>query len=447
MKYSTQTKKKIKLFLKLLQPLRYLEFSIVLPVIFFYLLFWKVYLLFFGYLDKIAGQKRILHLQPALISALKEKGNFSLALEKDLDGFFDFTIVNYRSAGKQHSYQYRENYLINDSPSKIYLFPGVDTLIHLNYLCKQIYRNNINIIHVTYPFYLGMVGLLCSQVFGIPLTLSIHAPYDEYVKKRGKAAISHIKLPLLEYFFQRIVFKKADMVMTIDPYYKKYIFKKRGSNHQIYLIPHGIDTNWWGKAPDFNIKEKLGLKGKKIIVLVCRIAKDKEVHLVPKIAKIVVEKHPKIVFVWAGDGDYKETLEKILLKLGLHNYSRFLGFQDKKTVKRLRYAADVNLCIWDGFSQLEAMISGRPVVCGYNYFNSIKNKINGISIDNWQNNPKGYAQAINFLLDNPKIGDKLGQLAREEVIKKFSLDYTNKVKKKLYLRVFNNIKNYEKKKN
>jgi len=443
MDYSPQSKKKIKLLLKPLQPFRYLEFLIVLPITFFYLLFWKTYLLFFGHLNKTAGQKRILYIQPASISALKKKGNFYLASEKDLDGFFDFTMVNYRSSGKRQTYRPRENYIINDSPSKIYLFPGVYTFLLFHYFCQQIYKNKINIIHITSPFYLGIVGLVCSRVFKIPITLSIHAPYDQYVEKRGRGDIAHLNLPLIEYFFQWIVFKNTDTVMTIDPYYKEYIEKKVGFNHQINFIPHGIDTNWWGQVSDNDVKEKLGLEGKKMIVLVCRIAEDKEIRLVPEIARIVLKEHPDAVFVWAGGGDYEDKIKKILSDLSISDKFYFLGFQDKEKVKSLRYAADINLCVWDGFSQLEAMISGRPVVCGYNYFHSIKNEVNGICVDDWQKDYKSYARAINFLLDNPEKGDEFGKSARDEVMAKYSLKYTNEIKKNLYLKIFD--KNYGKK--
>jgi len=443
MDYSPQTKKKIKLLLKPLQPFRYLEFIIVLPITLFYLFFWKRYLLSLGYLNEVVSQKRVLYILPDSIKALKGKGNFHLALEKDLDGFFDFTMVNYRSSGKRQMYQPRKDYIINDSPSKIYLFPGIYTLLLFHYFCRQIYKNDINIIHVTSPFYLGMVGLVCSWVFKIPITLSIHAPYDQYVEKRGKGDIAHLNLPLIEYLFQWIVFKNVDTVMAIDPYYKEYIKKKVGFNRQINFIPHGIDIDWWGQVTDNDVKENLGLEGGKMIVLVCRIAEDKEIRLVPAIARIVLEEHPDAAFVWAGGGDYEDKIKNFLLDLGISDKFYFLGFQDKEKVKSLRYAADINLCIWDGFSQLEAMISGRPVVCGYNYFNSIKNKVNGICVDDWQKDYKSYAWAINFLLDNPKKGDELGKSARDEVITNYSLKYTNEIKKKLYLKIFD--KNYEKK--
>ena len=111
---------------------------------------------------------------------------------------------------------------------------------------------------------------------------------------------------------------------------------------------------------------------------------------------------------------------------------RFIGFRDRETVRSLRYHANINLCIWDGFAQLEAMIAGRPIVCGYNYFESIVNNVNGMSITNWHDDHRGYADAITCLLENPDIGDEFGRRAREEVLSRYSLEYTDAIKKKIY---------------
>jgi len=129
--------------------------------------------------------------------------------------------------------------------------------------------------------------------------------------------------------------------------------------------------------------------------------------------------------VVVGEGEAVEGLEQLSVKLGVAERTHFLG--GRRNVEPFMQSADCFLCpsIWEeavGLVNLEAMACGLPVIAS---------RIGGIPefIDHGRTgllfepgDHEGLARQLKYLMDSPDVPKTLGKAAREEAVKRFSIE-------------------------
>jgi glycosyltransferase involved in cell wall biosynthesis len=189
------------------------------------------------------------------------------------------------------------------------------------------------------------------------------------------------------------------------------------------VIPGGVDLETYNHKSSIKIiNKKYGLKDKKVVIFVGKLTKPKgTIYLIKAAPKIKGE-----IFI-LGSGDEKDNLKKYISENKIRNV-HLMGYFGKEYIKELREfyrRADVFVMpsIWDeplGLVVLEAMACGTPVVASKKggIPLAVKNKVNGILIRS--RSPKSIVEAVNKILDNPKMAKRMGGEARKRLEEKFN---------------------------
>ena len=149
--------------------------------------------------------------------------------------------------------------------------------------------------------------------------------------------------------------------------------------------------------------------------------------------------HPDARLLIGGVGPLTPKLKELVARLGLEKRINFLGLIKEKDLPAYYQASDI-FCLPAisqaeafGIVQVEAMASGLPVVStelhnGVSYVN--RDGVSGLIVP--PNDSNALAIAINKLLDNDELRNKLAMQARERALKEFSFESMGQRMLKLY---------------
>jgi glycosyltransferase involved in cell wall biosynthesis len=204
------------------------------------------------------------------------------------------------------------------------------------------------------------------------------------------------------------------------------------------VIPNGIDV---GEFEHLNSIQMSGLEGKKIIVSVCNLNKDKGIEINVRAVAEIIKTRQDFHYIIVGDGAEGENLRSIVNELQLNSFVTFVGKQSH--VKALEYInkSDVfSLPSWNetfGLVYLEAMYLKKPIVATFN------DGIDGVALDgvhgyfaHKQNVPE-VAEALKRLLSSEQLRIEMGSKGHEEVIKNYTWQKIAEKIAKIYQEVIN----------
>lgn len=314
------------------------------------------------------------------------------------------------------------------------------TLINLFYYYWSVINlrdfvvKRISLIRGCDPHHTGLAAMLLSFIARTPYCISIHNDYDSIFPDRGIPYVSGFRriIRLMRKRFEGLTLSRTRFVLPVSCYIADFAIRSGARSGDIRLIRHGIDTKNFDNKTSNGIRDRLNLKNRTLIVSVARISREKHVLDIPVIAKELAQSFPECLFVVAGDGPERKEMERLINEFGVEDNVRLLGFQDQDTVIALRKAADVNLCLFDGYSMIEAALSCRPIVAYDEEWHAelIHDGQTGLLVPN--RDTKAAALAIKRMIEDPGLSQLLGKNARDIAIKNHSFTNTSRVKIEIY---------------
>lgn len=161
------------------------------------------------------------------------------------------------------------------------------------------------------------------------------------------------------------------------------------------------------------------------ILFVGRLTKQKGVEILLKAIKILKNEYSRnLKIAIVGEGELKENLNNLTVELGVNKEVKFLGV--RKDIKELMASSKIFVLPsrWEGFGIviIEAMSNMLPIIATSvgGIPEIIENGKDGILIP--PENPKALTRAIDSLLENGKLREKLSQAAYKKVREKYSID-------------------------
>ncbi|MDA7441020.1 glycosyltransferase [Candidatus Pseudothioglobus singularis] len=221
----------------------------------------------------------------------------------------------------------------------------------------------------------------------------------------------------------------ADYVFTTGESVREDMIKyNRIKSHKIESIPTGIDSTIFN--PDnYDIalcRQQFNLRDDEIAIgILAVLRKFKRHDLFLKMAKAIIDKYSnkKFVFIIAGDGPQKNSIQKIINDLNLTSHIIFLGHVDK--VSELLSALDILVLSSDSKegvpqSVMQGLFMNKSVVATNS--GSTKDLLNN---NNFQlvgtDSSIELVNGVSYYIDNNKIKSN-----RTLIDEKFSLNFMSK---------------------
>ena len=199
-------------------------------------------------------------------------------------------------------------------------------------------------------------GKMCARRAGVPVTmLWVHANLIP-----GRKLTVRI--------INRLTMNMVSKVIALSQIHKRRILATYPhlSETKLVVIYNGVDTEkYCAVANGKRVPEGVDTRGHEhIIGTIARLSPEKNLEVLLRAARLVIEKEPDVLFLIAGDGPEREKYESLAKELGLVRNVRFLGM--RRDVPDLLGTFDVAVLssreeVFPMFL-LEAMASGLPVV-------------------------------------------------------------------------------------
>jgi 1,2-diacylglycerol 3-alpha-glucosyltransferase len=228
-----------------------------------------------------------------------------------------------------------------------------------------------DIIHVQSEFRLGRAAAKFAVSRGIPLVMTAHTNWEELIG---------LYLPLLaeplarKYARLRLgrTYNSADRVIVPTGAMRDLLLEYK-VGVPIAIIPTGVqraDFELCGAESEAAIscwRERYPeLGGKRILLTAGRIGEEKNLNLLLGVMERLRWTAPDAMLVIAGDGPYREALERSVRRRRLEDGVLFLGFVARSRMKELYGLSDAFVFASrvesQGMVVIESMMAGTPVV-------------------------------------------------------------------------------------
>lgn len=286
---------------------------------------------------------------------------------------------------------------------------------HAKLALKTVREFNPDVIHITGPSDIGLLGVYVARKLKLPMVMSWHTNVHEYAKQRltqllpflpdvrrfslaGSAESLSLKLTLQFYKFGKVFLAPNEELGAMI---------ERNLNRPVFMMRRGVDTQLFSPA------KRERKDGFFTIGYVGRLTPEKNVRLLAGLEKGLLKAGARdFRFVIVGTGSEREWLEQQMLPNGNAELQGVL-----KGEALARAYANFDLFIFpsrtDTFGNvvLEAQASGVPAIVsdqgGPKFI--IEDGVTGLVA----RNEKAFLKAILSLMDQPELHRRMREAARQ----------------------------------
>ncbi len=291
----------------------------------------------------------------------------------------------------------------------------LDDLRALWSLVRLIREFKPDIVH-THLAKAGTLGRVAARIAGVPVV--IHTFHGTVFRGYFGSLRSRLFLEI-----ERALGRVSTRLVAITAGQRRELVALGiGSDATVVEIPLGLQLAPFIDVPSrADARVALGLpEDAPVVAIVARLVPIKDVGLFLRtLAKL---KRPAIGLI-VGDGEERASLESLAVSLGIASRCRFLGWQ--RDVRSLYAAADVVVLTsrneGSPVSIIEAMAAARPVVCTDvgGVSDVVASGVSGILVP--YGDAEGLATAIDGLLADPAMRERLGNEARNAVYPRYDV--------------------------
>lgn len=211
--------------------------------------------------------------------------------------------------------------------------------------------------HFGYPD--GYAATLIGHWLGVPVTVTL----------RG-TEVRHATTPAIACRLRRAL-TRAAQVFSVSASLRNLALREGVAPDKVRVVGNGVDTAKFHPLPQLQAREALSIPaGARVLISVGGLTERKGFHRVIELLPELRARFPELVYLVIGgasaEGDWRETLEHMVRKLGVGDVVRFLGVVEPGDLKLPLSAADVFVLATrnEGWANvfLEAMACGLPVI-------------------------------------------------------------------------------------
>lgn len=261
-----------------------------------------------------------------------------------------------------------------DSPMAI--FPAVGTFsvsaynglqVHvppIREVLKYVKRANFDIIHLSTPGPMGLVGLLAARLAGLPVVSTFHTHFPSYAATLFRdPAMEDIGWALMRWFYRQM-----DRVAAPTPTIRDELIRHGCDPDRLCVVGRGVDTQLFNPARRCEAFRRTHVHPQQTALLyVGRVSLEKNLSVLVDAFRRVAARRSDIALLVVGDGPYRAQMESELQGLP----ARFLGVLGGYELATAYASCDCFVFPSEtdtlGNVVLEAQAAGLPVIvsgCG-----------------------------------------------------------------------------------
>ena len=182
-------------------------------------------------------------------------------------------------------------------------------------------------------------GVLAKKNFGIPLIAHVHATEFDRAGGNGGNPLVHA--------IEREGLILADKIFAVSEATKRIIHEKYGIPlEKIDVVYNSLDEDFLRQAyrldeDSYKYLESLKAKGYTVVSTVGRFTIQKGLTHFLHAAARAIRKNPKLLFVFAGDGEERHELVGLAAELGISKNVIFTGFVRGKQLRDIYELSDI----------------------------------------------------------------------------------------------------------
>lgn len=364
---------------------------------------------------------RILHIIKTLNLGGAEANLFNLVPAIDPDRFE--IHVAYSSGGELEG-KFRESrirlFKYAEGDHKIKSFASLIIVLRL---ARYILKNRIRIVQ-THSFNAHVWGILASKLTGAKVIEHVHdfryLDPAEYKRRRGMTR---------QYQYTGYFKKMSDRVIVLTRQNYDFLLENKFYNRdQVVKIPNGINvagaasTSAEKKAL---LRRKFGIGTSEAVVLTsCRIAAEKNIDLIFRIAPRVKKGYDKVVFIISGNGPLLGEFEAKVRGQGLEDLIRMIGFYPH--TNELLSISDLfllpsflelhSIAILEAMRERVPTLVSKDVGCNNEFIIPWEN---GVLLDPFSD--EGWLDAVINLLKDNELRKRIGEAGYRNCVENFNI--------------------------
>ncbi len=259
-------------------------------------------------------------------------------------------------------------------PSAPLLFSREDRMIRFD-KWKKIKKSmdlfQPDVIHINSEWTIGYFGALYAHHRKIPFVFTFHTMWEDYlsnyvsfIPERGLRKIGR---NVVKFYLKRadlIIAPTKRIASVVDDY---------GIKKQVEILPTGVPDEKEKtslirsvQVSSMLYKKNPQLKGKKLLLFVGRIVKEKNLSFLYDVLEKIIQKNKKTALLFVGGGPYQEELKELARERGLEKSVAFTGYIPGNDLVYFYKMAQVfvfpSKTETQGLVTVEAMLAGIPVV-------------------------------------------------------------------------------------
>jgi glycosyltransferase involved in cell wall biosynthesis len=262
----------------------------------------------------------------------------------------------------------------------------------------------------------GGEGCLINSRVGPPTVVKLHSPAELIMPFYDVRRADHVLCSIIE----RRGIRNATQLTSASGFLARVVRERFGIKRDIPVIPNGIDLSLFDASEQVDARAKFGIpRDRPMIFFAGRMERRKGFHLCKEIVTEILTRHSVSVVFAGADlfGHLEKELMPSLSERQLRGSFHYLGKLDLVDVRSCLRQTDVFLLpsLWENcpYSCLEAMAARRAIVSSDagGMPELIVDGLTGLLAES--GNPTAFVAALERLLDDPALRERLGAAARQ----------------------------------
>jgi 1,4-alpha-glucan branching enzyme len=277
---------------------------------------------------------------------------------------------------------------------------------------------DFDVIHA-HDWLVGPASLQLRKELNIPLIATIHAT------EHGRNDGIHTPLQKEIHLKESELVNGADGIIVCSEYMKHEVIRVFETEpRKIFVVPNGVDPEMLMIEKEENkVLKNLIKESDRLILSMGRIVREKGFETLIESAPKILQYHPSVKFIIAGQGPMLEQYKKMVYTKKLESAVYFIGFVGDADRNELLKKSEIfvipSLYEPFGIVTLEAMVCAKPVVASFTggLKEILEHNKTGLLMN--PGDSHSLAEHVNFLLQHPDIAERIGKEAQKTVLTKY----------------------------